>query len=177
MKRTELKRKTPLKTKTPMRRAPMRRTASTLKRTPLRKRSKARAKSDREIMPARREYLCEFDRCAYPCCRKSAACVHEIAFGNGVRPQAVKDPATWLPSCIEHNKSGQGFHDVMRMPIVAQLALKMILDFSRYDRERVNEMRGKARDAITQAEVDTAAKELKASTKGSLSLLVGRHLQ
>ena len=96
----------------------------------------------------------QFDRCW--CCGQPAdpaKCrhleTHEIARGVH-RAKAVAAPAAWIRVCsLCHDTVGS-------MSIVTQLAMKKINDPECYDRVAVNRMRGRADEAVTEAEVDEA---------------------
>jgi len=79
--------------------------------------------------------------------------VHEIAGGPG-RKAAMKDPAAWLYLCRTCHRGFAGVHDYEIWPIARQLALKKKRDPEHYDRVKVNQLRGRADEAITEAEVD-----------------------
>ena len=98
-------------------------------------------------------FLKTFPFCAYPGCGRKAVCIHEIAFGAGARRRAYVERCTWLPACGWHNRSGCGFHNLAEMPIARQCALKYVLDREHYDLVRINDLRGRAPQAISEAEV------------------------
>ncbi|KKM93808.1 hypothetical protein LCGC14_1204730 [marine sediment metagenome] len=79
---------------------------------------------------------------------------HEIANGP-VRQKALKEPATWLRLC---NGFANNCHDAVQgkleWPVFRQLALKKMYDPEHYDRVKVNLLRGREPDAITEKEVD-----------------------
>ena len=74
---------------------------------------------------------------------------HEIA-GGAARGKSLKEPATWLRLCWMCHA------DVHGWKIAWQLALKWLCDREYYDRVRVNELRGRAPDAVEQVEVEQA---------------------
>jgi len=78
--------------------------------------------------------------------------VHEIACGPA-RAKALEEPATWLRLCWRCHLDDDGVHNYAVWPIVRQLALKKVHDPEHYDRVKVNELRGRAAEAITEAEV------------------------
>lgn len=81
---------------------------------------------------------------------------HEIARGPA-RRKAVDCPAAWLVLCRQHHEE---MGDYSVWPVVAQLALKRLRDPEHYDRQAVNLLRGRAPEAITDAEVDAAEKQV-----------------
>lgn len=81
---------------------------------------------------------------------------HEIARGPA-RRKAVDSPAAWLVVCRQHHDE---MGDYSVWPVVAQLALKRLRDPGNYDRQAVNLLRGRAPEAITDAEVDAAEKQV-----------------
>ena len=84
------------------------------------------------------------------CGRSGAWDVHEIASGPA-RHKAIKEPCAWLLLCRPcHNE----MHDRTIWSITRQLALKKKMDPDNYDRIRVNELRGRHPEAITEEEVD-----------------------
>lgn len=123
------------------------------RKKPLRRVSQRRRTLVRCVRAARSAFLQEFPCCVYPGCGRKAVCIHEIAYGLGIRQQAYAERCTWLPSCGWHNRSGCGFHDVSEMPLACQCALKWILDRAHYDLLRINALRGRADHAISEAEV------------------------
>jgi len=90
------------------------------------------------------EYKCEFPSCML--CGGQTSDVHEIARGVH-RHESVKWRAAWLSLCrFCHGKMD-------RWTIPQQLALKALRDPESYDREKVNELRGRALNAVTENEV------------------------
>lgn len=145
------------------RRAPLVRGRPLRRKEPLRRCSLRRAARERAMQAERAAFLQQFPRCAYPGCRQAAVCIHEIAFGRGIRQRAYVERCTWLPSCRGHNRSGCGFHDMCEMPIARQCALKQRLDGAHYDLVRINQLRGRADRAITEQEVQAFLGLLKGS--------------
>ena len=139
MKRSPLSRKTPLK-----------------RSGKLRPVSKKRAKLQREVSGPRAAYVKEQGRCAV-CGATENLAVHEIAKGSH-REAALSEEEAWLVACWTCN-SGP-LNDYSLWPIERQLALKALCDAERYDRRKVNELRGRAPEAINEAEVISAAYEL-----------------
>ena len=115
--------------------------------------SASRGRLIRMFQVERRAFLVKFPRCAYPGCQRRAVSIHEIAFGRGIRHQAYGERCTWLPSCSMHNLSGAGFHDLQAMPLAHQCALKQLLDPQHFDLPRINVLRGRSPQAITEADV------------------------
>ena len=77
--------------------------------------------------------------------------VHEIARGPA-RQRALHEPAAWLFLC--HGCHHDEFDDYSVWPLARQLCLKRKYDNPNYDREAVNRLRGRAPNAITEADVD-----------------------
>ena len=116
----------------------------------MRRLSAKRRKLIDEASPARQAFAREFPRCWI--CGKRADDVHEIARGPA-RGNAYADRSTWLRLCrLCHDDVG----DYSKYPIARQLWLKRTNDPEYYDRERVNMLRGRQPDAITESEVDDA---------------------
>lgn len=107
-------------------------------------------------MTTREEFSYDQDRCWI--CGAPASDVHEIARGVH-RKQALEERCTWLKLCREcHRNKVHGGGWWAR--ITSQLALKMVRDAEHYDRQRVNEIRGRMPDAITEREVALEMEEL-----------------
>ena len=82
---------------------------------------------------------------------------HEIARG-AARQKALKEPATWLRLC---NGFWNGCHELVSgWPLPKQLALKFLMDRGHYDRVKVNLLRGRQPEAITEEEVQVFVREL-----------------
>ena len=77
---------------------------------------------------------------------------HEIASG-AARQKALTEPATWLRLCYAHHRGRYGVHDLSVWPIARQLALKKLCDPEHYDRVKVNLLRDRQPEAITEDEV------------------------
>lgn len=92
---------------------------------------------------------------------------HEIASGPA-RKRAVKDRSAWMVACRYCN--GHELTDKTVWPIERQLALKKILDPEHYNRVRVNELRGRAPEAITDEEVEVFVKEALTEIKANVNL-------
>ena len=110
--------------------------------------SKKRAAYNRLHAQRRREFLIEFPCCMV--CGEPSVCVHEIARG-ACRKVAYGERCAWLATCAVCNCGP--LTDVSQWPVVRQLALKQQYDPEHYDRCRVNTMRGRCPEAITEAEV------------------------
>lgn len=105
-----------------------------------------RAEHNRMVKPIRDEYRECHPRCEVPWCEERATELHEISRGPA-RAKSLNVEAALLHLCREcHWKMGA-------LPVAAQLALKKLAG-SGYDRQRVNELRGRQPDAITEQEVD-----------------------
>ena len=83
---------------------------------------------------------------------------HEIARGPA-RQAALKAPAAWLRLC---NMCHDEMDSLRLWPIARQLAIKKLQDPEHYDRIKVNELRGRQPDAITEEEVDECLEPKKA---------------
>ena len=77
---------------------------------------------------------------------------HEIVT-RACNANSPNEPCTWLRVCRECH--GQMVGGTSAWPIARQLALKKLRDPEHYDRQRVNVLRGRAPDAITEEEVDS----------------------
>lgn len=82
---------------------------------------------------------------------------HEIA-GGPSRQKSLREPATWLRVCSDCHRGPRGLHHKGVWPVVRQLALKRLYDPQYYNRRRVNELRGRAPEAITEREVSAYLK-------------------
>ena len=82
--------------------------------------------------------------------------VHEIAAG-GSRAQSARERCAWLLLCRTCHNEVQGWP---REKMVQQYALKKRSDPDYYDRVALNRIRGRADDAITEAEVDEAMERI-----------------
>jgi hypothetical protein len=79
---------------------------------------------------------------------------HEIASGPA-RQAALKEPSTWLRTCNGFiNNCHDALHDKSEWPIARQLALKWCCDPEHYDRVKVNLLRGRQPEAITETDVN-----------------------
>jgi len=82
-------------------------------------------------------------------CNAKSTDTHEIARGPA-RANAYALRLAWLRVCRRcHDELG----DYSKFPISRQLFLKKTNDPEYYDRQRVNELRGRQPDAITEEEV------------------------
>lgn len=79
--------------------------------------------------------------------------VHEIARGVH-RHRAYAERCTWLLLC--HSPCHRAVDDYSVWPIALQAAIKMTCDRQFYDLQKLNKLRGRVSDAITQEEVDAA---------------------
>lgn len=124
-----------------------------MKQTQLRPRSKKRAKLMREVSQDRLDFVAEFGRCCV-CGSIEDLHVHEIASGPA-REAALSERCAWLPACDYCN--GEVLTDHSKWSIEKQLARKALIDPEHYDRRRVNELRGRAPEAISEIDVIKAA--------------------
>lgn len=76
---------------------------------------------------------------------------HEIVT-RACNAKSPRELSTLLRLCGECHCD---IHDYSKWPIARQLALKKRQDPEHYDRQRVNVLRGRAPDAITEEEVDS----------------------
>ena len=106
-------------------------------------------------MTPREQFRWDNPRCQWPGCTAWTCDVHEIARGVH-RKKALGVPAAMLALCRLH-------HDEChrRPSVVRDLAVKWRAKDGTYDRVAVNRLRGRQPEAITQAEVEAAAKQLK----------------
>ncbi len=93
---------------------------------------------------AREQYRHEFHRCQW--CGTTGSEVHEIARGPG-RRKALGVRAAWLHLCRDCHR------EIASIPPAGQLAIKWLGDPVGYDRVTVNRLRGRADNAISEAEV------------------------
>lgn len=129
MKRSPLKRKTPLKR------------SGQLKRTAI-KRTRPKTSPERE------KYRRKFKQCQN--CGEPRKHIHELVT-RGQSSKAVEYRCCFLALCEDcHNE----IHRTSEWPIERQLALKQRVDPEGYDLAKVNELRGRGPNAITQEEVD-----------------------
>ena len=84
---------------------------------------------------------------------------HEIVRGSG-RKKSMTEPSTWLRACNSQTEQDCHRRKLDGMPIVQQLALKKLHDKEHYNRQRVNVLRRRQPDAITEAEVNKAMRTL-----------------
>lgn len=103
-------------------------------------------------MVTRDEWAYEHDEC-FICGSRKMLESHEICCGPS-RQKALEEPATWLRLCAECHRGKNGVHNYAVYPIFRQLFLKKRNDPEYYDRVKVNRLRGRADEAITEAEVD-----------------------
>lgn len=107
-----------------------------------------RAKHDRDAKPERDAYREEFHLCQV-CCRRPADTIHEIARGVH-RKDALKERCTWLLVC---HYCHIAVEDYSKWPLTKQLACKLLTDSDGFDLQRFNEIRDRAPEAITLADV------------------------
>lgn len=93
----------------------------------------------------RDEFRHHFTKCWI--CGQAATDVHEIARGPS-RQAALKEPAAYFRCCRECHQG-----ELDSMPIAKQLGYKLLHDATRYNRAKVNELRHRAKDAISEADV------------------------
>ena len=122
--------------------------------------SKKRAKLIREMREARRTFAMEHEACCV-CGERKEITVHEIVRG-AFREKGYQERCTWLPACFDCN-SGP-LHSHIEWPIAYQLALKAICDLEYYDRRKVNELRGRSPDDVTEMDVLWAMQQILHST-------------
>ncbi len=116
----------------------------------MRNSSKKAAKRSREAKPIRDEYRHMYPYCQRADCDRVGTDIHEIARGPA-RQQAISERACLLHLCREHHDE---LGDYSQWPIARQLALKKWADRPGYDRQRVNEIRGRDPEAISELEVN-----------------------
>lgn len=130
-----------------------------------RKRLKRRGPKTQAIYDAMREqreaYPYEFGRCVNPECdgKGGMLTVHEITSGQN-RMAGFQEPATWLCLCVRCNCDV--FTDRTEWPVVKQLALKAMVDPTRYSREKVLEILGWADTAVPEDVVNSVRHSLAA---------------
>ena len=119
----------------------------------MRRNTPKRASKDRKAKPGRQAFLAEFPWCWY-CENAPSECVHEMASGTGNRPAAFGLRFTWGAACGDcncHRLTDNG--ESGEWPHARQLAVKRINDKTHYDRVGFNRLRGRADNAISEAEV------------------------
>lgn len=120
----------------------------------MKKRSTKRRQVVAETNPERHAYVQEAGLCQ--CCQKRPASdPHEIPRGSH-REKALFERCAWLALCRECHEEMDSY---AKWPIAKQLALKALRCDS-YDRRRVNELRNRAPEAISESEVIRAAFEM-----------------
>ena len=112
----------------------------------IRRVSKKRSAVNRKTKPARDEYRAEFWLCQW-CNASQANDLHEISRGAG-RNASLSERAAWLHLCSDCHRQ------MNWLPVAGQLAIKRLTDFEFYDRVKVNTLRGRAPESITESEVD-----------------------
>ena len=118
----------------------------------------SRKQLSREVRLLRGEYQLMFPFCQVPGCDRIGQDLHEICRGAH-RQQAIGAGGCLLVVGRPHHDE---MDDYSVWPIARQLAIKKRGDPEGYDRERVNEIRGRAPDAITEGEVEVWTNENKA---------------
>lgn len=111
----------------------------------MRQRSQKRQQLNEEVNPLRDEYRSMFPQCQW--CQAMATDLHEISRGPA-RGSSLAIRAALLHLCRECHKCMDW------LPVVAQLAIKRLADPQGYDRRRVNVLRGRAENSVTEQEVD-----------------------
>lgn len=114
-----------------------------------------RAKLQRAVSKPRQAFLAEHPTC-WACGEENSEHVHEMASGPD-RGKALVDRAAWF---AVGRKCHRAIHESSKWPLAKQLALKKKFDPEHYNRQRVNELRGRARDAVTAKQVRDAMKAL-----------------
>jgi hypothetical protein len=107
--------------------------------------SKPRQAEARAAELIRKAFADEFVRCMSLWCGNIATDTHEMARGPA-RRAAYGERCAWLRLC-------RRCHDGIGSDVAYQLAVKAMNDLDFYDRIRVNQLRGREDDAITEREV------------------------
>jgi hypothetical protein len=113
-------------------------------------------------MTVRDDFAAEFARC-YLCGTLAihvwppALETHEISRGTASRSKSVDDRCALVRTCRPCHRER-----LDAMPIARQLALKKLFDPRAYDRQRVNLLRNREPDAVTEGEVMVEVIELEA---------------
>lgn len=120
-----------------------------MKRSPLRRRSPKRRRLMESVHPVREEFLASQGFC-WICGKRTVELdCHEISRGSS-REASLGERAAWLACCrLCHDE----LDDPTVWPVTRQLAVKRISDTDYYDRPKVNGLRGRQPDAITEEEV------------------------
>lgn len=109
----------------------------------------------KEWGPVRNEFLLEMGACAV-CRQCPAEQCHEISRGPA-RDASLSRRETWLGVCSTCHDL---LDDYSQYPIERQLAIKLLVDPEWFDIRAVNELRGRAPDAITLPEVVDYLREM-----------------
>lgn len=121
----------------------------------MRRVSKKRAKFNRQVKASRDEYKAQFPMCQVPNCGLKAQELHEVVRRSTTK-QSLAEPGTWLHLDRDHHRA---MGDYYLWSIVRQMALLSIVN-PYFDRRRVNELRGRDPEAVTQDELDEALESL-----------------
>lgn len=105
------------------------------------------------------EQQCSCFVCGYTSLTGYGLETHEIVRGSG-REKSLTEPSTWIRACNYKTPNDCHRRKLDGMPIVMQLVLKKKFDPEHYNRERVNVLRHRQPDAITEAEVAAAMRTL-----------------
>lgn len=120
-----------------------------MKRSTLKPVSKKTAKLKRETDPERANYVKAHWLCQCCCKRPSVEC-HELVRGAN-REKALKERATWLAVCRTCHEDV--LSDASKAPLAKQMAWKLVADPAWFSLEVVNQLRGRAPDAISLSDV------------------------
>lgn len=136
-----------------MKRSPMppRKTPMPRSIKPMARISPKRAKRNRQVKTFRQQYMSDHPNCEV-CGIRPSVDPHEISRGPA-REKSLDIEEALLAVCREcHEELG----DYAKWPVERQLAVKA-LSYGGYDRVKVNELRGRAKDAVSERDVIFAA--------------------
>ena len=116
----------------------------------MKRKSSKQSKLERDSANERKEFRILFPSCCI--CGKHDPDTHTIdeIVRGGSRSKGYADRVAWLPACFACNCG-----PLNSMPVVQKLAIKLCVDPEYFDLMKVNEMRGRAPNAITLTDVAT----------------------
>lgn len=120
-----------------------------MKRSRLNRVSAKRRALRNQVKPMEEEILRAFPKCVY-CTINDATCIDHIA-GGASRDRALSERCACNASCLACNLGDA--NDPTKFPILRKLAVKLVTDGEFFDLKKFNELRGRAPNAITLADV------------------------
>jgi hypothetical protein len=103
----------------------------------------------KQVTQMEQEILATFKMCVY-CTVNDATCIDHIA-GGASRNAALSERCACNASCLPCNLGDA--NDPTKFPVLRKLAVKLVTDGEFFDLEKFNKLRGRARSAITLADV------------------------